>query len=195
MNQTLIDIANDNKGFVTSKQAIEAGVQAMALTRAVRDGELERIGRGIYCTPETWEDEYFVASQRFGRGILSHVTALSLVDLIDRTPERITMTFPRGYNTSKVAKAGIIPRTVSKSLLELGATTVATPYGNDVRCYDAERSLCDMMRGVSSPDAQVLNPAMKSYLYSRKRDIAKLLNYAERLGVKDKVRKYVEVLL
>lgn len=195
MNQAISEIAKKNNGFVSIVDAEKAGVSPMALSRAVKSGGLERLERGLYCTPDTWGDEYLLAEYRFGRGILSHATALDLLDLSDRTPERITMTFPRGYNTSSASDAGIIPKTIAKELHGLGVTNITTPYGNSVRCYNAERSLCDMLRGTSTPDVQILNPAMKAYFSSKDRDIGKLFGYAKKLGVQDKVRNYVEVLL
>lgn len=194
MDERLDKLIERRYGFVATSEVVSAGVPAMALTRAVQSGDLVRIERGIYCTPGTWEDEYLVANWRFGRGVLSHETALSLLDLSDDTPERITMTFPRGYNTSRVVASGICAKTIAADLLTLGVTTVATPYGNEVRCYDAERTLCDMVRGTSSPNMQALAPAITTYMLSAKRNIPKLLDTAYKLGVQNKIAPYVEVL-
>ena len=83
--------------------------------------------------PDAWEDECLIASHRFGRGILSHETALYLQGLAESAPERITMTFPRGYNLSSATTEGIIPKIVGKELHSLGETTAVTPYGYGVR--------------------------------------------------------------
>lgn len=64
-----------------------------------------------------------------------------------------------------------------------------------MRAYNAERTLCDMLRGTSSPDLQLLSPAFRSYLSSREKNLPKLQSYAKALGVTPKVRKYTEVLL
>ncbi len=191
----ILDIAESNKGFVTTADVTAAGIQRRELARAVSEGLIFRIGRGIYCLPETWEDEYVIAQHRFSRGVFSHETALYLLDLSDRMPERLTMTFPQGYNTSGVSAEDLIPRTVAGELLDLGKTRLKTPYGNEVIAYDVERSLCDLFRGCAFPDVQILNPAMKSYLFRKGRNIPKLLEYARMLGVEKRVRMHVEVLL
>ena len=64
-----------------------------------------------------------------------------------------------------------------------------------MRAYNAERTLCDMLRGTSSPDLQLLSPVFRSYLSSREKNLPKLQSYAKALGVAPKVRKYTEVLL
>jgi predicted transcriptional regulator of viral defense system len=191
----VVDLAIDNNGVVTSADAVAHGIANSRLTEAVSLGELVRLERGIYCLPETWEDDYLVAQLRFPKGVFSDGSALFLHDATDRTPERLTMTFPRGYNATGPRSAGIVVRTCSNEVLGLGVVSVVTPSGNQVRAYDVERSLCDMVRGRAAVDVQVLNPAMKAYMRSRIRNLAKLMDYAERLGVQEKVRTYVEVLL
>lgn len=46
-------------------------------------------------------------------------------------------------------------RTCADSLLDLGLTQLKTSYGNEVRAYDLERTLCDMVRGRSIVDVQL----------------------------------------
>lgn len=191
----VVDIARAGNGIITAQQALKAGSQYSRLSEAVADGELVRVSRGVYCLPEAWEDEFWVAQQRFSRGVFSDGTALFLHDFTDRTPERLTMTFPRSYNATSVRDAEILVRTCSPGVYELGLTTVRTPYGNEVRAYDLERTLCDLVRGRAVLDVQVVNPAMKRFARSRSAYVGKLLSYAEELGVLGKVRNYMEVLL
>ena len=105
------------------------------------------------------------------------------------------MSFPRGYNPSAAKDAGIITKSSPFDLHELGETEAVTPYGNVIRTYNAERTLCDMLRGTRTPDLQLLGPAFHSYLASSSRSLPKLQSYAEKLGVAKKVRRYLEVLL
>lgn len=188
-------IAASNRGFVTASEVEKRGVQNRKLAAAVSQGELVKIARGLYCTPETWEDEYVMAQHRFARGLFSHDTALYLLGLSDSAPESLTMTFPRGYNPSSAKKSGLITKSSPTGLHDLGRIETRTPYGNSINAYDAERTLCDMLRGTSSPDLQLLSPAFRSYLSSSERNLPKLQSYADALGVSAKVRRYMEVLL
>lgn len=193
--EEILKIATSNRGFITASEAEKHGVQNRRLAAAVDRGELVKIARGLYCTPETWEDEYVTAQHRFARGLFSHDTALYLLGLSDSAPESLTMTFPRGYNPSSAKKSGLITKSSPDGLHDLGRTEARTPYGNSVNAYDAERTLCDMLRGTSSPDLQLLSPAFRSYLSSSERNLPKLQSYADALGVSAKVRRYMEVLL
>lgn len=105
------------------------------------------------------------------------------------------MTFPRSYRATKTREAGIEVRTYADGVLDLGRTTVRTSYGNKVRAYDLERTLCDVVCGQRIVDVQVANPAMRQYARSGSKDVQRLLGYAHALGVKKKIRSYLEVLL
>lgn len=115
--------------------------------------------------------------------------------MTDRVPFSLTMTFPRSYNTTRAKSAGIICRSCADVVLELGICQVTTSYGNAVRAYDLERTLCDLMRGQAVIDDQVVSPAMQAYVRRSDRDPVKLTDYARALGVEGKIRTYLKVLL
>ena len=189
------ELAKKNSGLIAARDARDAGLQYSRLSEAVSKGELVRVAHGVYCLPEAWEDDYSIAQLRFPRGIFSDGTALFLHDFADRTPERVTMTFPRSYNATGPRQAGIVVRTCAADVFDLGLTMLKTPSGNEVRAYDLERTLCDLVRGRAVPDVQVVNSAMKRYAREQSSNVGKLLDYADRLGVLGKVRNYMEVLL
>lgn len=144
---------------------------------------------------DVWEDPLYIIQHRFSRGVFSDDTALFLHGMTDRAPFLPTMTFPRSYNATSARKAGIACRTCADDVLELGLCDIKTEYGNSLRAYDIERTLCDLVRGQSMPDSQLVVPAMKAYARSSDRHPTKLMVYARALGVETKIRNYLEVLL
>lgn len=191
----LIEIALINNGYITATQITSAGLPRRLLSDAVRTGTLVQIERGLYALPETWEDPFYVAQHRFARGVFSDDTALFLHGMTDRAPFSLTMTFPRTYNASHARAAEITCRSCADDVLSLGLTEVLTEYGNRVRPYDLERSLCDLVRSQSAVDIQLVNPAFRAYVRRTDRNPAKLLQYARKLGTEKKIRTYLEVLL
>lgn len=188
-------ILKNNNGIVTATQVTEAGIPRRCLSAMFESGAIYKVERGIYMLPEVWEDELFFMQYRFSKGIFSHETALYLHDMTDRTPVRYTMTFPFGYNTGSVKKQGIIAKLSTAETYELGIIAVSSPNGNLVKAYDIERTLCDIVKTRHKADIQVINQAMKTYAGSKNKDIAKLMSYADRLRVKPKILRYMEVLL
>ena len=193
--QAIVDLAESNGGMVTTAQVVDVGIPRARISDMVKAGELERVQRGVYCLADAWEDEFLAVQLRFPKGVFSDGTALYLHGYTDRTPFQLTMTFPRSYRATKAREAGIEVRTCADAVLDLGLTTVKTSYGNEVRAYDLERTLCDIVRGQRVVDVQVVNPAMKQYSRSGDKDIQKLLAYARELGVERNIRNYLEMLL
>ena len=193
--QAIIDLAKASGGLVTTSQVVGAGIPRARISDMVRAGELDRVQRGVYCLADAWEDEFLATQLRFPKGIFSDGTALFLHGYTDRTPLYLTMTFPRSYRATKARESGVEVRTCADEVLGLGLATVRTSYGNEVRTYDLERTLCDVVRGRRVVDVQVVNPAMRQYVRSGARDVQKLLGYARALGVEKKIRNYLEVLL
>jgi len=187
-------ILQKQNGYITAAQATNAGILRHCLSVMLTSGELYRVGRGIYALPEVWEDEMYFLQHRFNKGIFSHGTALYLHSMTDRTPHKYTMTFPHGYNTSEVKKQGLVVK-VTSEFYELGITDVVSVCGNPIKAYNVERTLCDIVRGRNADDIQLVNQAMKTYAAAKGKDIAKLFDYAEKLRVKPKILRYMEVLL
>ncbi len=181
-------------GVITSAQVTEAGLHRNALQQLVKDGEIYRFGRGLYVRRNSWEDDFYLFQKKYGRGIYSHDTALYLLGYSDRTPAKYTMTFPKGYNAPSLKQETIIIKRVVPENYEFGQIQIKSPAGNLIRTYDLERTLCDILRGNGS-DIQIITDAMKRYAASGEKNIHKLMQYAERLRVRPKVLRYLEVLL
>ena len=193
--ERILDIARKNNGIVTSRQVTTAGINRQYLRVLVDKGFLERSERGVYIIPTILDDEMFNLQNRYRRGIFSHGTALFLLDLTDRTPIKYSMTFPIGYNTSNLKTENVEYYRVIDGLYELGITTKRTPNGNEVRVYNAERTLCDTLKGRSNTDIQIISEAFKRYTKLPSRDIPMISKYAKLMRVETKLRAYLEVLL
>ena len=193
--EAIIKILEENKGYITSAQVTSAGLQRRCLSELIEENRIYRVERGIYALPETWEDDMYFLQYRYSKGIFSNGTALYLHELTDRTPQTYTLTFPHGYNATGVKKHNVKTKFVTPAIYDMGITEKKSPSGNLLRVYNTERTLCDIVKGSNIYDVQLVNQAMKIYAESKGKDIAKLISYAERLRVKPKILRYMEVLL
>jgi len=187
--------AKENGGFFLSSDSEAVGVSREMLSQYANQGKLERVRRGVYLLPEYFEDEMFALQTAIPNAIFSHNTALHLQDLSDRTPLNFEVTIPKGYNGTNLRKKGIDVYTVPKEIHSLGVTEVKTIYGNYVKVYEVERTLCDILKPRARMDISVVTDAFKWYAKRKKRDLLKLGKYSQILGVEKKVRSYMEVLL
>lgn len=193
--EEIIEMAKNNNGTITTAMIVKAGFSRGNLQYLVDKGSLEKSARGIYILPEIWEDEFFNLQSRFKRGIFSLETALFLWDLTDRTPNIYTMTFPATYNLTKAKLENIRCVQCKNELYEIGITQVASPSGNRVNVYNAERTLCDILKPRSSVDIQIVADSFKRYVARTDKNIPLLSEYAKQLKVEKRLRSYLEVLL
>lgn len=191
----LESLIKSSKGVITAKLANAHDIHREYLSEFTRQGKLERIAHGIYITPDVWEDKMLIHQLRKEKMVYSHETALFLHDLTDRDPVAYCVTVPTGYNTSKLNEDGLIVYTIKKELFELGICVKQTIFGNDVRTYDMERTICDIIRDRNNQDATVVSDALKKYARRLDKDLNRLMKYAELLRVEKILRNYLEVLL
>lgn len=193
--ELIMRMAKENNGVITSAKVTESGLSRGTLKYLTDIGKLERSARGVYILPEVWDDEIYNLQVQFKRGIFSGETALFLNDLTDRTPNSYQMTFPIGYNVTSLKNENVKAVRAAKKLYELGIITVLTPGGNPVRAYNKEKTLCDILRGRSNTDIQIVSDAFKQYVRSENINIPLLSEYAKILRVEKKLRSYLEVLI
>ncbi len=197
MNYTdeIIGMMRENNGIITVSQVEEAGISRRILYYLLEKGVIERSERGVYILPEVWDDELFNVQQKYKRGVFSLDTALFLNGLTDRTPNKFNMTFPSRYNVFNIDRNIVVPNSVKEELHDLGVIIVNTPSGNPVKCYNSERTLCDVLKPGNNTDIQLISEGFKKYVISKEKNIVLLTDYAKKIRVEKRLRSYLEVLL
>ena len=189
-------IAAENNGFIETGDVVAEGIRKEKLRRLLELGELERISRGRYVLSGSIVDDYKILRMRCKSCIFSHTTALYLLGLSDRAPSQYHMTVAQGSNVTYLTREydDLVFHYVKPSLIKLGLTSVKSPFGNTVRSYDSERTICDLLKEKDRFDIQIVSNAFKSYFRGRQ-DISKLSKYSRLLGVENLLHTYTEVLL
>ena len=70
-----------------------------------------------------------------------------------------------------------------------------TPMGSSVPSYDMDRTICDIVRSRSRIADETSLSSLKQYAVNPNKNLANLSLYADRMGVLQQVRQYLEVLL
>lgn len=191
----LSGIFKANGGIVTSSLARKNNINAASLSYWTKKGFLEKAERGVYVLADSIEDEFVKFQAIYKKGIYSLQSALFLLSLTDRTPFSFTMTFPSHYNVTSPKRNGIVCNQVKEELFEIGKISVKTPFGNNVFCYNAERTLCDITKTTNQVDTETLTTAFKMYAQQKTKNLHLLSEYSKLFHVEKKIRSYMEVLL
>ena len=84
---------------------------------------------------------------------------------------------------------------IKPELHQLGVVIRKTTLGNEVRCYNAERTICDLLRSRNRLDEETVISAIKNYTASSGKDLNLLAMYAPKFRVDKVLKRYMEVLL
>jgi predicted transcriptional regulator of viral defense system len=195
---SLIEIVNlvmeQHGGYITSKEAHSNGVDNKTLHRMASSGLIERLARGLYVSADIFPDSFYIAQYRCPKGVFSHETSLFLHDYSDRDPLRLMMTIPSGWNSKLLNDENMLFFYSEPERMRFGVCEIKTPSGMNVYVYDIERTLCDCLRNIDRLDRDLVLSALKQYTKQKKRDNAKLLDYATTLKIRNVVYRYLEVL-
>ena len=189
------DLLKQKQGVVLASDLKQLGVPHIYLSMLEKLGEIQRVSRGVYATSETIVDEMAIFQSRYKASIFSHETALYLHGLTDRTPLYYSVTLPSGYNAARLKNDGTKVYFVNRTLYPLGLVNLKSEHGNDLRTFDLERSICDILRSRNQLDIQFVTEALKRYVRSKDRNINLLYQYALKFRIEKITRNYIEVLL
>lgn len=189
------DILKDQNGILLTSDLAKFGIPRTYLSILIKNGEIQRISRGVYSAANYMTDEMASIQARYKGAIFSHQTALYLLGLTDRTPLCYSVTVPAVYNATPLKASGAKVYFVNRGLYLLGVITIKSPHGNDIKTFNLERTICDVLRSRNKIDIQFVNEALKKYVVHKERNIHQLYDYAKEFRIQNTAREYIEVLL
>ncbi|MCH3988163.1 MAG: type IV toxin-antitoxin system AbiEi family antitoxin domain-containing protein [Lachnospiraceae bacterium] len=189
----IIEICKDHHGIVRTQDLSQENIPRWYLTDLVNKGKLFRIERGIYTTDEGDIDDYYFFQLRNKRCIYSYLSALYIHEMTDRVPYQKEVTVYSGYNSSRVGK-DVLVHYISKDKYRIGITDGVTLFGNPVKVYDVERTVCDLIASRNKIDSEIFADAMHRFSRRKDHDYKKLREYAKVFGISREVADILEVL-
>ena len=89
--------------------------------------------------------------------------------MAEREPLQFTITVKAGYHAKSMEEQKVKVYRVKKELLDLGVVKVESPEGHPVKAYNAERTVCDLLRSRNNVEIQDLQSAIKEYMRSKEK--------------------------
>ncbi len=191
----ILDYAKENNGYITTKETESLEINSTFLSNLVNDKKLERVGTGIYKLPEYPIDNFYILSKSSKNMCYSHATALYLHSMSDRIPLVYDITVPYNYSGNLLKEKNVSLRYVNDDIFDLGMVDIKTINGLTVKCYDLERTICDIIKDKKNMDKEIYSKGLKEYAKSKNKDILKLIKYAKKLDIEEEVLELMEVLL
>ncbi len=167
------------------------------IQRMLDEGLIEKVKRGYYHWIEDYgTSEVALINSLVPDAVLCMETALFYYKYSDRNPAEWNITVDK--NTSrqrtKIDYPFVKAYRVEPVLLSLGETNGIIEFTN-VRIYDRDRTICDVLRNMSKMDKEIFNKAIQSYVKDPQKNIPNLMEYAKALRVQKKVNDLIGVWL
>lgn len=161
---------------ITYREALAELGSRYRVRKAVSEGALHPVGRGMYSTNRD-EDALAVIAKRYPGGILTGQTALYAHGLVTAPPDRIDLATKRGG--TRIRDAAVRQHFIPEGWLGVGRSTVSVD-GTELAAYDPERMLLELMRTRNKLPYDLYREAVASFRRRSERlDIYKLQDYAE----------------
>lgn len=184
-------IKNTN-GYFSLKSATDSGITRWQLQELLNSGEIQKVRYGLYALKDVIPDELYITQLMCPKAIFSHDTALFFLGYSDQVPFTYTVAVPHGY-VSKTLSVQYNVKHVDNKTARDGIITVKSEFGNDLKVYCIERTLCENLHKPSELDKERFIPAIQKYLRSKDKDILKIMHFAKIFHVEKKLLPYLEM--
>ena len=182
-----------NNGYLKTSLVVKENIPKTYLTKLVKLGYIERVSRGLYTNKKEINDELLILQNKSKYAIYSNMTALYFLGFSNRLPIKYDITIPNGYKGTLQNNSKVNLYYIKKEYSNIGIITIKDNYNNDIRIYDLEKSICDIIRNKNRIDRELFNKAIRDYYYSKDKDTLKLYDYAKKMNIYNKVKSTFEV--
>ena len=117
------------------------------------------------------------------------MTALYLHDLSIKSKssgDEWDITVTRNYHSFRLRQPYNIFY-IEPATYGLGLIKIQTNFGNFINVYDTERTICDIIRSRERIGYEYVKYGVREYLRSSKKNLQKLMEYANKFGIQNKV--------
>lgn len=182
--------------MMRAQELREAGINAQTIARAVANGEVERISRGLYQKrgAEIEENQILAeAAMRVPKGVIALVSALAFHELTDQMPRRVWMAIGSSDWTPVQSYPPLRMVRFTETYLRQGIEhhTIA---GVQVPIYSIPKTLADLFRNPRLVDRSVAVEGLRAALQQRKATPSAIAQGAKAGGVWKVMQPYLEAL-
>ena len=116
----------ETNDYSTVKEAAELDVPRHVLSNYSKEGNIERVARGVYSLSNQFVDECELLQKKNKKIVYSYGTALYFHGLSDRVPNTIHVSVPQVYNVKYIKDdyTEVVFHYVKKELFEIGLTKI-----------------------------------------------------------------------
>lgn len=193
--ENLINLVR-SRGLIRSSDLLPLGIPRVALTRAVRRGELERVGRGLYGLPGrevSAQGSLAEVALRVPKGVVCLLSALRFHGLTTQAPFEVWLAVENKAVSPKLDYPPLrIVRFSGAALTE--GVEVHTVDGVSVRVTGVAKTVADCFKYRNKIGLDVALEALREAWHGKRMSSDEIWRYAKVCRVANVMRPYLESL-
>jgi len=185
------------RGLLHARDIAAIGVPTVALTRLVRAGQLERVGRGVYAVPDgpmSAQRSLAEVVLRAPRGVICLLSALRVHEIGTQAPFEVWITLPPGIAAPRIASPALHVTRMSGDALSQGIERIKID-GVQVPVFNAPKTVADCFKFRNKIGLDVAMEALREAWRGKKVTMDDLWRYAAIDRVSEIMRPYMEALV
>ena len=194
-HQSILDLAA-RRGLIRPRDLNERGLHTVALTRLVRQGLLQRVGRGLYAIPDRPMSEHGALAEvarKHPKGIVCLLSALRLHELTTQSPFQIWLAIPNKARAPRMDYPPLRIVRFSGAALTEGIEKHSVD-GVSVRVTNVARTVADCFKFRNKIGLDVALEALQEATREKRVSMDELWRFAELCRVANVMRPYLESL-
>ncbi|MYN11786.1 transcriptional regulator [Pusillimonas sp. TS35] len=194
-HQTILDLAAQ-RGLIRPRDLNKRGLPTVALTRLVRQGLLQRVGRGLYAIPNRPVSEHGALAElarTHPQAIICLLSALRLHELTTQSPFEVWLAIPNKARAPKMDHPPLRIVRFSGAALTEGIEERVID-GVLVRVTNVDRTVADCFKFRKKIGLDVALEALQEGWRAKRLSMNELWRYATLCRVANVMRPYMESL-
>lgn len=194
-HQAILDLAAE-RGLIRPRDLAERGLPTVALTRLVRQGRLQRVGRGLYALPDRPISEHNALAEvarKHPQAIICLLSALRFHDLTTQSPFEVWLAIPNKARSPKMDYPALRIMRFSGAALTHGVEDHVVD-GVSVRVTSVARTVADCFKFRNKIGLDVALEALQEAWRTKRVNMDELWRYATLCRVANVMRPYMESL-
>ena len=186
----------ENGGVFKTSELNDLGFSSRQIRKLIEEGLITKIKHGFYELTDYIPREEVIIARLFPESVIFLESALFYYEYTDRIPSSWQIAVNKNsskfqYNTDYPL---IKPYYLEPKFIEIGIDIIEIE-GVEIRIYDRDRTICDVLRYETKLEEEVFTNAIKNYIKDPKKNVRNLFEYAEIFNIKNKVQTYIGVWL
>lgn len=183
-------------GVLKTSELNGLGFSSRQIKKLMEEGIITKIKYGFYELTDYIPREEVIIARLFPESIIFLESALFYYGYTDRIPSSWQIAVNK--NSSKlqynINYPLIKPYYLEPKFIEIGIDIIEIE-GVEIRIYDRDRTICDVLRYETKLEEEVFTNAIKKYIKDPKKNVRNLFEYAEIFNIRNKVQTYIGVWL